>query len=65
MRSNPFYELPSNAMVTGSAEALIDAFFGPKQHDQHCQLWRWHCYTSGNFHYSPPHSNRIVYGVRA
>ena len=46
MRRNPFYQLQAGAMVTGPAENLIEAFFGPRQHDAHMQAWRWHNYTS-------------------
>jgi hypothetical protein len=25
---------------------IIDGLFGPRQHDSHCQGWRWHLYIS-------------------
>jgi hypothetical protein len=44
-------------------EVLLESFFG-MQPDKHVQDWRWHCYSTGNYHYWPKYSNRIVYGSR-
>jgi hypothetical protein len=29
-------------IVTADTETLIEAFFGPRQHDAQMQAWRWH-----------------------
>lgn len=43
---------------------IIGLFVGPRQQDEHMKAWRFECYRTGNFHYSPRYSNRIVYGIR-
>ncbi len=47
MRLNPFPPIPAGTMVTGPAENLIEAFFGPRQADAHMQAYRWNEYTKG------------------
>lgn len=43
---------------------IIALFVGERQHDAHVSSWRWHNYFTGNYHYFPRYSNRIVYGAR-
>lgn len=43
--ANSFSILPAGTMVSGPAENLIEAFFGPRQADAHMQAWRWNEYT--------------------
>lgn len=31
-------------VATGSTEEIMEALFGPAQHDEHCKGWRWHLY---------------------
>lgn len=48
---------------TSSIEIMLEAFFCVEP-NEHVKAWRWHCFTTGNYHYWPKYSNRIVYGSR-
>jgi hypothetical protein len=37
-------------------------FFITERYDAHVMAWRWYCTHTGNYHYWPKYSNRIVYG---
>lgn len=53
---------------------MLTAFIGPtniildglnlSRYDEYVKAWKWSCYITGNFHYWPKYSNRIVYGRR-
>ena len=47
----------------GSTEDICAVLF-PQDQNEHVKAWRWHCFTTGNYHYWPRYSNRIVYGAR-
>lgn len=51
------------AAFIGPTGIIRDGMFPPR-YDLHMQAWRFHCWQTGNYHYWPRYSNRIVYGVR-
>lgn len=36
----------SYVAAVGSTGEIIDIFFGPQQHNEHCRGWRWHLYMA-------------------
>lgn len=36
----------SYVAAIGTTEEIIDIFFGPRQHDEHCRGHRWHLYMA-------------------
>lgn len=53
-----------NIAFIGPTESLLTVLAPPK-FDAHVKDWRWNCYATGNYHYWPEYSNRIVYGSRS
>ena len=52
------------SIVSKDPQVIAELLCGPRQQDEHVRAWRFECYRTGNFHYAPRYSNRIVYGVR-
>lgn len=52
------------AVFIGPTDLILEVLC-PDKFDKHVQAWRWHSYTTGNYHYWPRYSNRMVYGARA
>lgn len=51
-------------IVSKDPQVIAELICGPRQQDEHMKAWRFECYRTGNFHYSPRYSSRIVYGIR-
>ena len=33
-------------VATGTADQIMEVLAGPRQHDRHCQAWRWEQYLA-------------------